>query len=267
MFIIHANIVCTNFERSFDFYTRVMGGSALEVTDDDGSDLSVPMGFIGTSGYWAAYYTGAAKDGGPTGSPRMEGEGRQDPANRQGHRLSSALLVCRKPRRKGGGLESKGVVFNAPINTAVIGRFTTRAVFFPDPDGTLLEIVQTGLLTLPRRPDMLAGRGGGRGSSGRNGCGRLVQVTRQPSTKHQGVAARRGLGRLGRSSGRGGPHRAGHDDSWSRVLLLAVDDSPIAVRSQIVRCQFSHPLVSWAATRSFPFLSLSVPVGWATYPL
>ena len=66
---------------------------------------------------------------------------------------------------------------------------------------------------------------------------------------------------------RGGPIKLGQDSSWSRVLLLAVDDSPIAVRSQIVRCQFSHPPVSWAATRSFPFLSLSVPVGWATYPL
>jgi hypothetical protein len=61
------------------------------------------------------------------------------------------------------------------------------------------RLFRLGLLTLPRRPDMLAGRGGGPGSSGRNGCARLVQVTRQPSTKHQVVAARRGAGPSGAS--------------------------------------------------------------------
>ena len=146
MFIIHANIVCTNFERSFDFYTRVMGGTVLEVTDDDGSDLSVPMGFIGTSGYRAALLYWSGQGRGPyLDLLEWKEKGVKIPRTAKDTGLARLCWCVENLDEKAAELESKGVVFNAPINTAVIGRFTTRAVFFPDPDGTLLEIVQTRL--------------------------------------------------------------------------------------------------------------------------
>ncbi len=143
MFFLHANIVCSDFDRSLDFYTRVMGGTALQINDDDGTDLSQAMGYQGTSGYRVAMIHWDNSRHGPY-LDLLEWHDKGNTGSRSAKDTGLARLAFRVDDldETVAKLEADGVQLNAPPNFGQVGRWGVKVAFFNDPDGVLLEVVQ-----------------------------------------------------------------------------------------------------------------------------
>jgi catechol 2,3-dioxygenase-like lactoylglutathione lyase family enzyme len=141
-------IVCNDFDKSFDFYTRVLRGTALEVTGDDGSDLGPSMGFKGTSNHRAAMIHWGTEEHSQRHGPYLDLLEWTDKGETEVVRTAKDTGLARlifgvdDIEETAARLEANGVVLNAPINTAIVGRWELRACFFPDPDGNLLECIE-----------------------------------------------------------------------------------------------------------------------------
>ena len=144
MRMLHANVNCSDLDRSLDFYTRVLGGSVLLTSGDDGSDLSGPMGgFDGASNFRAALIYWHRQGHGPY-IDLIEWTEPGDKVDRTAKDMGVARICWQVDDLDSiaADLEARGVVFNAPANVVQLGDHTIRGLFFPDPDGTLLEIVE-----------------------------------------------------------------------------------------------------------------------------
>ncbi|NGP06762.1 VOC family protein [Rhodococcus sp. 14C212] len=144
MFFLHANIVCTDFDRSLDFYTRVMGGSTLGVAEGDGGiDLSLALGATGPSGYRAAMIHWDNGRHGPY-LDLLEWREKGEHPKRNGKDVGLGRLAFRVDDLDStvAMLEAEGIQLNSPPGFDTVGRWPMKFAFFHDPDGVLLEIIQ-----------------------------------------------------------------------------------------------------------------------------
>ena len=142
--LIHTCIVCSDFDRSLDFYTRVLGASiGGRVSAGEAAPLSAAMGaparrrWRGAMLYWGdrgrtSYVDLIAYDeGGDEDPPRPRRP--IDPG------FSRLCLRCTDIEAAAAHLRANDVTLvSDPVDLTIEGR-VHRILFFLDPDGTLLE--------------------------------------------------------------------------------------------------------------------------------
>lgn len=143
--LIHTCIVCSDFDRSLDFYTRVLGASiGGVVSEGEAAPLSAAMGaparrrWRGAMLYWGersrtsyvdliSYDEGGDEDPPPPRRPIDLG-------------YSRLCLRCTDIEAAAAHLAANDVTLvSAPVDLTIEGRLH-RILFFQDPDGTLLEL-------------------------------------------------------------------------------------------------------------------------------
>jgi catechol 2,3-dioxygenase-like lactoylglutathione lyase family enzyme len=142
--LIHTCIVCSDFDRSLDFYTRVLGARiGGRVSAGDAAPLSAAMGaparrrWRGAMLYWGdrartSYVDLIAYD---------EGGGEDLPMPRRAidPGYSRLCLRCTDVEAAAAHLRANAVTLvSDPVDLTIEGR-VHRILFFRDPDGTLLE--------------------------------------------------------------------------------------------------------------------------------
>lgn len=143
--LIHACVVCSDFERSLDFYTRVLGAKVGgRVSAGEAGALSAAMGAPGRRRWRGAMlYWGDPKrtslvdlisyDEGD-GAGGVVDRAATDPG------LSRLCLRVTDVERAAAHLRENGVTLvSEPFELTIEGRLH-RILFFLDPDGTLLEL-------------------------------------------------------------------------------------------------------------------------------
>jgi catechol 2,3-dioxygenase-like lactoylglutathione lyase family enzyme len=155
--LIHANVVCSDFDRSLDFYTRVLGASILAPgvqTLDAGEPLSRAFMMRGDSKCRVAFlYWGA--DTTCIDLIQYFDSGRLSNRNARDTGLARIALRVKDFDAALRWLESNGVELAAGPEAVTLadGRGRRLATFF-DPDGVLLEVVEYAeLLGSPATPD------------------------------------------------------------------------------------------------------------------
>jgi glyoxylase I family protein len=143
--LIHTCIVCSDFDLSLDFYTRVLGARiGGRVSEGEAAPLSAAMGaparrrWRGAMLYWGersrtsyvdliAYDEGGDEDPPPPRRPIDPG-------------YSRLCLRCTDIEAAAEHLRANDVTLvSAPVDLTIEGR-VHRILFFQDPDGTLLEL-------------------------------------------------------------------------------------------------------------------------------
>lgn len=142
--LIHTCIVCSDFDRSLDFYTRVLGAQvAGRVSEGEAAPLSDAMGaparrrWRGAMLYWgdrsrSSYVDLISYDEG--------GEEEPPPARRPiDPGYSRLCLRCADVEDAAAHLRANDVeLVSDPVDLTIEGRLH-HILFFRDPDGTLLE--------------------------------------------------------------------------------------------------------------------------------
>jgi len=154
--LIHTCIVCTDFERSLDFYTRVLGAKVGGVVSSgEAGPLAAAMGapqrsrWRGAMLYWGdpartslvdliAYEGGGAGEDGEGRDGAGAGAAPERTAVDPG--LARLCLRVRDVEAAAAQLRANEVelVSPQPLDLTIEGRLH-RVLFFRDPDGTLLE--------------------------------------------------------------------------------------------------------------------------------
>ncbi|MGN6722925.1 MAG: VOC family protein [Marmoricola sp.] len=168
MNLFHFNVVCSDFDRSFDFYTQVVGMSPLTSsragTDSDeaarrradgirpgeghaapgeGAQVAELLGFEGSGEYRGAFLYFGDKRSGPyidllewdDNLPRAE----RNPRNVG---LSRVAIQVTDMDAQLARLAEHGVPLVSEPKTLVLGVTRVRVVCFRDPDGVLLEYLE-----------------------------------------------------------------------------------------------------------------------------
>jgi catechol 2,3-dioxygenase-like lactoylglutathione lyase family enzyme len=143
--LIHTCIVCSDFDRSLDFYTRVLGARiGGKVSEGDAAPLSAAMGspsrrrWRGAMLYWGdrsrtSYVDLIAYDDGGGEEPPPPRRAIDPGYSRLCLRVSDVEAAAEHLRANDVTLVSD------PVELAIEGR-VHRILFFLDPDGTLLEM-------------------------------------------------------------------------------------------------------------------------------
>lgn len=143
--LIHTCIVCSDFDRSLDFYTRVLGARVAGVASEgEAASLAAAMGaparsrWRGAMLYWGernrssyvdliSYDEGGDEDPPPPRRPIDPG-------------YSRLCLRCTDIEAAAAHLRANDVTLvSDPVDLTIEGR-GHRILFFLDPDGTLLEL-------------------------------------------------------------------------------------------------------------------------------
>lgn len=142
--LIHTCVVCSDFDRSLDFYTRVLGAKVGgRVSEGDAEALSAAMGAPGRRRWRGAmlYW------GDPARTSLVDlisydegGEGEPAPPRRATDPgLARLCLRVTDVEAAAAHLRANDVTLvSDPIDLEIEGRLH-RILFFLDPDGTLLE--------------------------------------------------------------------------------------------------------------------------------
>ena len=168
MRFFHFNVVCSDFDRSYDFYTNVVGLTALTSknakTDtgegggasragmrpgegragpNDGPAIAAALGFEGTGDYRGCFlYFGSAARG--PYIDLLEWKDNLPPVERTARNIGLARVAFEvddlEPHLK--RLEEHGVPLVSPPTEVLLGVTRLRVVCFRDPDGVLLEFVE-----------------------------------------------------------------------------------------------------------------------------
>jgi glyoxylase I family protein len=143
--LIHTCIVCSDFERSLDFYTRVLGARVGgRASEGDAAPLSAAMGgparrrWRGAMLYWGdpartSYVDLISYDDGGDDDPPPPRRPIDPGYSRLCLRVTDVEAVAAHLRAAGVTLVSD------PVDLTIEGR-VHRILFFLDPDGTLLEL-------------------------------------------------------------------------------------------------------------------------------
>lgn len=145
--LIHANINCSELERSLEWYERVLG---LEVIgrSNPGPSPGEGFGFEGNVEWNAAFL---AREADPSGffvdllewkNPKPIGRS-YGSANHLG--IYRMAFTVRDAQASYEELRSQGVTCRPPALLDILPEVRVRAVFFPDPDGTTLELIESGV--------------------------------------------------------------------------------------------------------------------------
>jgi catechol 2,3-dioxygenase-like lactoylglutathione lyase family enzyme len=149
--LVHANVVCSDFERSFDFYTRLLGGRVLgePFEFDAGADFMSILGVAGESRCRAALITWSDDDratyidllhfaGGGATSPRTPMDAGLARLAFRVRSIDQALAFIEEHRIPLAG----GPVTLTPLRGRVRPVLGIR-----DPDGTLINLMEFPELT------------------------------------------------------------------------------------------------------------------------
>jgi catechol 2,3-dioxygenase-like lactoylglutathione lyase family enzyme len=145
--LIHTCVVCSDFDRSLDFYTRVLGARVGgRVSEGDAAELAAAMGaparrrWRGAMLYWGdpartSLVDLIAYDGGDGGeTTAAPARAATDPG------LARLCLRVTDVEAAAAHLRANGVeLVSDPFELEIEGR-VHRILFFRDPDGTLLEL-------------------------------------------------------------------------------------------------------------------------------
>ena len=142
--LIHVNINCSNLERSVDFYTRILGGRVVDRSEKEQSEFCERMGYSGETGHRAAFIAFSKQKGFPVIDLlewNAPGSGR--PLDMQDVGIPRIAIGVDDVDAAHAELVAAGVeVLGEPTDLGV-GRAKIRAILLRDPDGTLLELVQS----------------------------------------------------------------------------------------------------------------------------
>lgn len=148
--LIHTCVVCSDFDRSLDFYTRVLGARVGgRVSAGDAGPLSEAMGAPGRRRWRGAmlYWGDPARTSLVDLIAYDEGsDGEAAAPEREATDLGFSRLCLRVSDvdRAAAHLREHGVtIVSEPLEIEIEGR-RHRVLFFLDPDGTLLELSERG---------------------------------------------------------------------------------------------------------------------------
>lgn len=143
--LIHTCIVCSGFDRSLDFYTRVLGASVGgRVSSGEAGPLSAAMGDPGRGRWRGAmlYWGDPARTSLVDLISYDEGGEREAPAPQRKATEPGLARLCLRVTdidATTAHLHANDVtLLSEPIALTIEGRLH-RILFFLDPDGTLLE--------------------------------------------------------------------------------------------------------------------------------
>lgn len=142
--LIHTCIVCTDFDRSLDFYTRVLGAKVGgRVSEGEAGPLSAAMGAPGRRRWRGAmlYWGDPARTSLVDLISYDGGEGGAEPPGRTATDPGLSRLCLRVTGIEAAAehLRANDVTLvSEPLDLTIEGRLH-RVLFFLDPDGTLLE--------------------------------------------------------------------------------------------------------------------------------
>lgn len=168
MDLLHFNIVCSDFERSYDFYTRVVGMTPLtssragteggvavrdeatgflpgegRSTAEDGTKIAEVLGFEGSGEYRGCFlYFGSSRGGAYL--DLLEWKDPAPPVERTPRNIGLSRVAIRVDDLDAqlARLEEHGVPTVSEPTSLVLGVTTVRVVCFRDPDGVLLEYLE-----------------------------------------------------------------------------------------------------------------------------
>jgi len=167
MRFFHFNVVCSDFDRSYDFYTKVVGmrpltSSSAGTSSDadapsrtgmrpgegrsapgDGPGIAELLGFKGTGDYRGAFLYFGSHAKGPY-LDLLEWKDPAPPVERSARNigLSRVALQVDDMGEHLARLERHGVPLVSAPKEFVLGVTRVRVVCFRDPDGVLLEFLE-----------------------------------------------------------------------------------------------------------------------------
>jgi len=169
MRFFHFNVVCSDFDRSYDFYTQVVGmrpltssragtdtGADIDGTSrtgmrpgegrsgpNDGPAIAELLGFEGTGEYRGAFLYFGSSAKGPY-IDLLEWKDPAPPVERSARNIGLARVAIQVDDMNEhlARLEQHGVPLVTPPKEVVLGVTRLRVVCFRDPDGVLLEFLE-----------------------------------------------------------------------------------------------------------------------------
>lgn len=169
MRFFHFNVVCSDFDRSYDFYTKVVGlhplTSSSARTDaagtgdgpsragmrpgegrsgpNDGPAIAAALGFEGTGEYRGCFLYFGSSARGPY-IDLLEWKDPAPPVERSARNIGLARVAFEVDNLEEhlDRLEQNGVPLVSPPTDVLLGVTRLRVVCFRDPDGVLLEFVE-----------------------------------------------------------------------------------------------------------------------------
>jgi catechol 2,3-dioxygenase-like lactoylglutathione lyase family enzyme len=154
--LVHANVVCTDFDRSFDFYTRVLGARLIGrvFTFDAGADFRAVLDVEGSVRCKAALLTWSDQDAatyldllcflGERGEP-VPRTAKQPGLARLGLRVRDMAETLARVR------EHDVPVVAGPVTLTPMPGRQRHVLTIRDPDGTMLNLMEF--------PELSSGRG------------------------------------------------------------------------------------------------------------
>jgi glyoxylase I family protein len=142
--LIHANVVCSDFERSLDFYTRILGASLVgEVMEFDGGEaLADGLNFEGTARCKVAFLSWGDDT---TCIDLLSWDPPGDRVERNTKDIGLARIAIRVRDFDAAldWLKHNGVeLVGGPSELTLPNGNGRRLLAFRDPDGTLVECVE-----------------------------------------------------------------------------------------------------------------------------
>ncbi|WP_236796048.1 VOC family protein [Amycolatopsis sp. GM8] len=144
--MIHVCVVCSDFDESLDFYTRVLGASVIgEGSSDEGPTFGASMGSPGARKWRGCFlawgdrnrtsYIDLIQYLGAEAGERVHRNGNDAGLSRIALRVPDLAKTLRE-------LEDLGVPLAGPPTEFVAAGLGRRIAFIRDPDGTLIEFVE-----------------------------------------------------------------------------------------------------------------------------
>lgn len=164
VFLFHFNVVCSDFDTSYDFYTRAVGmrpltssragtatGGAVagarpgegRATAEDGPQIAELLGFEGTGLYRGAFlYFGSSRAGAYLDLLQWQDNGPAVPRSPRDVGLARVAIRVDDMDEHLARLHDYGVPTLTAPKELTLGVTRVRVVCFRDPDGVLLEYLQ-----------------------------------------------------------------------------------------------------------------------------
>jgi catechol 2,3-dioxygenase-like lactoylglutathione lyase family enzyme len=144
--LIHVNVVCSDLERSEDFYTRLLGGEVVSRAEKTDSPFMRSQGYAGANAYRAAFIGFPKPAGGPVIDLLEWSDGPDEvrsPPDAKDIGIPRIAIGVEGVDALHSRLVAEGCdVLGEPTDLDVGGR-RIRAFFTRDPDGVLLELAES----------------------------------------------------------------------------------------------------------------------------
>ncbi len=152
--LVHANVVCSDFERSYDFYTRLLGGRILgEAFEfDAGADFMSILGMIGPTRCRAALITWSDNDSATyLDLLHFADGGMPAPRTPRDAGLARLAFRVRNLAETLAFIEEHGIpLVGGPVTLTPLRGRVRPVLAIRDPDGTLINLMEFPELTAPQ---------------------------------------------------------------------------------------------------------------------